>query len=148
MVMKANRFLLTVFIFTFIISCKGDDNYEWDPDWFSLPESKIIVITMDATEITQNSAKLSAKMSTRGSVMCHERGFLWDTIQQISSNTKGKIELGNQISNYDFTLKNLTPRTQYYYTAYALYCSIDYDTCPDGVYLEIGSTKTFTTLPE
>ena len=96
------------------------------------------VLTNDATNLTEFSARLNGNLTNNGYPDVTEKGFVWITGTGIPTTLDNKqIIAGSTVGTYNYTLGTLTPETTYTYRAYAI-------NSVDTVY---GVNKEFTTPP-
>ena len=77
------------------------------------------VMTAEADEITQTSAKVGGNVSATGGAAVMERGIVW-SIKQNPTTDDNKVQLGEGIGKFETILADLSIATTYYVRAYAI----------------------------
>lgn len=73
---------------------------------------------LNATDITRNSATLSASITSTGDGTIVEKGFCWGTVTEPTTADMKKAVEGNELVT---NISGLKSQTRYYYRAYAIY---------------------------
>ena len=80
-----------------------------------------ILSTIDATNITANSATLGGNITDSGTPVYTEKGICYATSQEPTTNNNKKVVSGGEITgNYTTNVTDLSPNTTYYVRAYAI----------------------------
>lgn len=124
--MKRNYHLLigVLFALTLVTACKKDEEEKTDRE----------VTTLDATDITMNSAIIHGQYSSATESIIIEKGFYWS--QQPGPDINDSIIQINSLESFEASLENLDASTTYYYRAFV--------TDDKGTWQ--GEVKSFTTL--
>jgi hypothetical protein len=77
-----------------------------------------IVITNGVSDIDQTSAKGDGEVVNSGGLSVIERGFCWSTTPSPTINDN-QVAYGSGLGQFWGNMTNLTPRTKYYFRAYA-----------------------------
>jgi uncharacterized protein (TIGR02145 family) len=109
------------------VSCTNNsETSDWSDIWsfttFS-GKSKPTLETLEATNISENSATLNGNVTSDGGATITEQGFYWSSsITNPGPDSGGEkvVVDGTSNENFDYNLKNLEPNTIYYYLAYAI----------------------------
>lgn len=113
--MKKTRFLLHILILLLLIACSKSDNDAAEV----LPQVMLPTIkTLEANDITENSATLGGNISDDGGSPITERGVCWATTN--SPTIKNNFnQNGTGKGSFTTLLKELNENTWYYVRAYA-----------------------------
>lgn len=107
-----NSLLLVALIFQ---SCNDDDDPgNQNPSPQGVPE----VVTLDVTQLTDSSAVSGGIVQKDNGNFVTERGVCWDTSSNPTINSFRTID-GDGAGNFQSTMTDLSPLTQYYVRAYA-----------------------------
>lgn len=109
-------FLALLFGF-FLLSCSSDDNSGGGN--FTPINNNIKLTTIEATDITANSAKSGGNITEDGGKLITERGICWD-INPNPTIADSKIEMGEGSGTFEALMSGLEPGTEYFYKSYAI----------------------------
>ena len=93
--------------------------------------------TINASEITQNTAKTGGRISDNGGTPLIEKGVCWSSSQNPTTNDE-KLVNDSEEDDFECMLTSLSTGTNYYVRAYAI----------NGTGTAYGNEISFTTLPE
>lgn len=100
-----------------------------------LENQKPTVSTNNITDITNTSAKSGGNVTSDGGTSITERGIVWSTTANPTTNDNKIIDTQNTTSAFSSVIESLTPNTTYYIRAYAT----------NNVGISYGEQKEFTT---
>ncbi len=107
-----------------------------------------IVKTNSSSEITSTSAKIWGEVVEEGTSSALERGFVYSEKNPSPSTSDNKVSSGFGKGEYSLVLTKLTPKTKYYFKAYASnQTGISYGDAKDFTTLEDLKLPTLTTSP-
>lgn len=121
--------ILSVIIFIFVFSCKTQENV-------SIKENPPVLITNEASNITQFGATFRGEVTDEGFTATTDRGFVYSDKNVNPSVSDIKVQSGYGKGIYFTVLEKLQENTKFYFKAYA--------TNSKGT--SYGEVKNFTTL--
>ena len=108
------RFIISIILFTFIVSCKDNNPGETNPD----EQLPVLSAQLTMNTISATTAGYSAAITTDNAESVSMRGICWGTKTDPTVNDSVKAS-GRGVGAYSAILKNLTPATIYYVRAFA-----------------------------
>jgi hypothetical protein len=72
-----------------------------------------------ASSITQTTALLQGRITDDGGSKVTERGFIWDTINDLRLTSRNRIAVGSDTGSFSTSISGLKPGFYYYFAAYA-----------------------------
>lgn len=122
-----NRIFYFIFLLISLFSCKIEEL-----------KTPPIVKTNSSSEITSTSAKIWGEVVEEGSSSATERGFVYSEKNPSPSTSDNKVSTGFGKGEYNLVISKLTPKTKYYFKAYA----------SNQTGISYGDAKDFTTLED